>query len=441
MTASCSLCDGMCAGAELTPLLDARLVWLWEQIGRAADRRGDASLVTGSLSLRAPAAAEERAAAAGLVGERILKQGQTRVLDLDQLTRKLRSRGPQLTPGAVAAHALGRRLAVQAAATQHRRTRVQQLRALFLDAASSVHDVAFREPDRVWAAFHRNGSLARLVAAPEPERQLRVALTVAAMLPAAGARTERRRLAADATGDPHALDHGSTLGGLVMSLLVAAGRVPPRQRPAQAWASIGVNSDDVVGGLIALGIVPAGWHLPPGATVTIPPRVLRSCDWPPPYGADSWVFVTENPSVTSAAADCAIREPQIRLLCTSGTPSAGEIAAIGRLSASGWHIAVRADFDTAGIGHVAAVLKSVPNAVPWRMGAQDYSDSVQRVRSEVGVLEGVADTPWDPQLCVTMRETGAAAYEEALLPLLLEDLQRGHLLVSLRTSGRSVHHG
>ena len=51
---ACVLCDGACSGADLGPLLDVRLGWLWEQIGRAADRRGDAALMEGSLSLRAP---------------------------------------------------------------------------------------------------------------------------------------------------------------------------------------------------------------------------------------------------------------------------------------------------------------------------------------------------------------------------------------------------
>jgi hypothetical protein len=104
MTA-CSLCGDACAEAELEPLLDARLAWFWEQIGRAADRRGDAALAEGSLSVRAPDAPDQRAAAGGLVGGKVLKQGQTRNIDLSQLTLKLRVRGPHLTPGAVAAHA------------------------------------------------------------------------------------------------------------------------------------------------------------------------------------------------------------------------------------------------------------------------------------------------------------------------------------------------
>jgi uncharacterized protein (TIGR02679 family) len=428
MMASCALCHGVCAEADLDPLLDSRLAWLWQQIGRAADRRGDAALVTGSLSVRAPAAAEERAAAAGLLGDRVLRQGQTRNVDLEELTRKLRVRGSQLTPGAVAAHALGRRLAVRAAAHEQRRSQEHMLKTAFLTAVQSLGDMVFRERDSIWATLRRSGWLARLVALPDPERQLRLAISVVAMLPPAGTRTERRRLAADATGNPHALDHGSPLSSLVMALLAAAGGIEPGQRPARAWGSLGVDSDDVVGGLIAIGIVPVGWQVPPGAVITLPPRVLSTCEWPSPDAADSWVFVTENPSVTSAAADIAASAPQIRLLCTSGTPSATEIAALARLAASGWPVAVRADFDQAGIGHVIAILQAVPRAVPWRMSAQDYTNSLQHMIIEGGALDGTPETPWDPELRTLMQTRGAVAYEEALLPLLLDDLRRGHFL-------------
>lgn len=425
MSASCPLCDGACNGAELRPLIDPQLQWFWTQIGRAADRRGDPVLIEGSISVRAPGAAEERAAAAGLVGGRVLKPGQARTVDLHQLTLKLRVRGAQLTPGAVAAHALGRRLAARAAADAQRQEHEDKLLAAFRSAANSVPHEAFREPEQIWSSLRRSGAIGRLLAADDPEPLLRSALTVVAALPARETRTDRRRLAADATGNPHALDHGSSLAGLVIPMLVAAGRIKSRQRPREAWASVGVDYDDVVGGLIAIGILPAGWSAPPEATVTLPPRVLRACKWPRPETHDSYVFVTENPSVTAAAADLAATVSGIRILCTSGTPSASEISAIGRIAFAGWRIAVRADFDAAGVGHVGAILGAVPDAVPWRMNAGDYIDSLRTAMQDRVLLELVPDAPWDPTLPEAMRETGLAAYEESLMPLLLDDLRRG----------------
>jgi len=209
-----------------------------------------------------------------------------------------------------------------------------------------------------------------------------------------------------------------------MALLIAAERIKPRQRPRDAWAALGVDCDDLVGGLIALGIVPADWMLPRGTPVTLPPRVLNMCQWPKPT-SPSWVFVTENPSIVSAAADLAALRDGIRLLCTSGTPSAIEIAAIARLVHQGWNVAVRADFDSAGLGHVAAILKAAPSATPWRMGVADYIESLQCAIADGTVLEPMPDTAWDPQLSVYMRARGVAGYEESLLPLLLQDLQSG----------------
>jgi uncharacterized protein (TIGR02679 family) len=316
-------------------------------------------------------------------------------------------------------------LALRAAADAERRRREEELLTVFLDAARSTPNDDLHEPDRIWVSLRRSGWVARLTTTNEPERLVRWAIAVVAALPPADNRIDRRRLAAAATGNPHALDHGSPLARFVIALLVSAGRIAPQQRPRDAWASVRVDSDDVVGGLIAVGLAPLGWSVPASWPVTLPPRTLGSCEWPKPDSSDSWIFVTENPSVASAAADLAAGGVKVRLLCTSGTPSAEEIDAISRLALGGWRIAVRADFDAAGLAHVAAVLEKTPGAVPWRMGAEDYAESVQDVSADEAVLERVADTPWDLQLSLKMRERGFAAYEEALLPDLLDDLRRG----------------
>ncbi len=155
--------------------------------------------------------------------------------------------------------------------------------------------------------------------------------------------------------------------------------------------------------------------------------------WPNPPPHDAWVFVTENPSVTAAAATLAAgsRAP-IRLLCTVGTPSGLEAAAIARLADTGWRIAVRADFDRAGLAHVRAVLDACPAATPRRMSARDYLQALGD-RTQPIPLTGTsavadpraADTPWDCDLATTMTGTGRPAFEEALLDLLLADLAAG----------------
>lgn len=220
---------------------------------------------------------------------------------------------------------------------------------------------------------------------------------------------------------------GTRVTGVSLALLAALGRVEagPGVRIRTQWAQVGVDCDDIIGGLTLLGIAPRGWHLPQDAVVTVPPRELVECQWsPPPRPGRDWVFVTENLSVVAAAASLSRAEPglpSVRLICTMGTPSAIEIAAIAAIASAGWRVAVRADFDAAGIRHVRAVLAGVANSVPWRMTTADYRESSPSLSSE----DQVPATAWDPGLFAAMTETRRVAFEEALIPQLLEDLRVG----------------
>jgi hypothetical protein len=267
---TCAFCDGACHQANLEPLLDRRLRWLWTQLARAADRRGDAALVEGSVVVHAPEDAEERSVAVGLVGRRSLRASQSCRVNLAELTLKLRVRGALLTPGAVSAHALGRQVAVRAADSEKRRTREGQLREVFLKASRASNQDATRDTEKAWNALKRGGLVARLLGSDDAERFIRSGVRIIDLLPT-DSRTDRRRLATQATGNPHALDHGSILSALVLGVLAADGRIDWQQRPRHAWASVGVDYDDVVGGLISLGILPHGWCVPTTAVVTIPP--------------------------------------------------------------------------------------------------------------------------------------------------------------------------
>lgn len=422
---SCPWCDGACGGGDLTPLLHANLQWLWSQLGQAADRRGDADLRTGTITIRAPDAAEERAMAVGLLGGQTLRQGQTRRLDLAALTAKLAARGPHLTPGAVTAHALKKRLAT---ASRDRAARTDALTALHhqfdeLSAGlpSHIHDRI--APDHAWGRLQRTGWLARIINEPDPSGLLRSAFDVLASLPTSDKRVDRRTLM---PGDPHLLDPGRPLGSLVLALANAAG---PDRTNREAWDLLGVDCDDLLGGLIALGLRPEGWTLPADAVITLPPRELARITWQPPTSQDSWAFVTENPSVLSAAAELAARaqgpglDGTVHLLCTAGTPSSLETAAVGALGDAGWRVAIRADFDPAGLAHMRALLAAAPAATPWRMATSDYLSS--RHAPYNGIEVQADETPWDAQLAAHMTASGSPAYEEALLPTLLDDLRAG----------------
>ncbi|GAA2007438.1 DUF2399 domain-containing protein [Microbacterium ulmi] len=414
----CSLCSGTCADADLTPLLSPRLSWLWHAVALAADRRGDDEMTSGNVTLTAPQDAAERAAAAGLVGGRPLAPGQTRRLDLAELTGMLRQRSPQLTPGVVAAHALGRRLAVRARAKQQAAAVRQQLVDRLRTGIEQLPSYLGLDADAVLERLLRTGAVARVLTGEDPDGLVDQVLAVLSLLPAAGERVDRRTLV---PGRPHALDEG-LLPSLVLAVMGVSGL-----RPREAWSEVGVDIDDLVGGLIVTGVHPERWVVPDGATLTLPPKELAGITWASPPALDSWVFVTENPSVISAAVQRFLQQPRPeatspRVVCTSGTPSRVDCDAIAALADAGWQVAVRADFDTRGLQHVRTLLAAAPAAKPWHMNATDYRASVRSAAAAVGV---VLETPWDPELGAEIGRRGVAAYEEDLLEVLVLDVLTG----------------
>lgn len=424
---ACPLCGGVCAGADLDSLLPPELDWLWRKVAATADRRGDPELTSGSdITLTLPIASVERAAVAGLVAG--TQAGRRTRLGLANLTELVTKHSSTLTPGAVAAHCVGRPVGQRTVRQAARQARQDELLTGFHAACEGADELSDRSAE-LFEQLRRCGWIARLDATGEPESAASVltrAVGVVRRIVAIpeGERFDRRLLV---PSDPHALDDGSRLAGLSLALLAALGRTAAAPGiPARAqWAQIGVDCDDIIGGLPMLGIAPQGWHVPKDAVATIPPRELAGCRWAaPPAAGQGWVFVTENPSVLAAAASLAQTEPELpplRLVCTMGTPSAMEISAIAAMSSAGWRVAVRADFDTAGIRHVNAVLAGVPDSVPWRMTSADYADSAPSLASE----EPIPATHWDPGLASAMAEAGSVAFEEALIPQLLADLRAG----------------
>lgn len=404
---ACPQCDGTCAAGPLDGLVTDDLAWFWAQLAAAGDRLGDPRLVTGSVTITVVDDVAGRTAAAGLLGRTHLRPAKRVRVDLAALAERI----TPLTPGAVAAHACGRRLGLRAAARNARAASEEALRSRIgrlIPAAAS---------DASWAALRRTGWVTRILKGAEPRLLERAAAVMSRLPPTGEPALDRRLLAQRAAMDPHELDAGRLTGGLVLAVLAATGRSEPGVPARAAWASVGVNYDDIIGGLTVVGIAPLGWTIPDGAPVTLPPRVLRNCSWPTAAGAV--VFVTENPSVLGAAAAII----GARVVCTSGTPSRIEVDALGRLAHAGWSLRVRADFDDAGLTHVRSILKAAPSARVWRMGVADYVAGL--TADEPGVAlraERIGKTPWDPPLRNAMIDHGVAVFEESLLEELLADI-------------------
>ncbi|MTD15144.1 TIGR02679 family protein [Nakamurella sp. YIM 132087] len=232
-------------------------------------------------------------------------------------------------------------------------------------------------------------------------------------------------LAVAATGTAHGLDDGRPVSLLVLRAAALFLGVPA---PGSAydrrvlWHRLGVSTDAVSGTVLCWGLRPPGadrWSAMMrdrsdlGLVTHLISLELAAHDVP--LAADGEVvFACENPQVLQAAAVARVARP---LICTSGNPSAAGLTLLQRVS-----VRYHGDFDWPGVAIARRILAA--GATPWRFGAADYLAAVAAV--PVGVrlpLEGVAQpTPWDEELGVQMAATDVAVHEEALLPVLLEDL-------------------
>lgn len=221
-----------------------------------------------------------------------------------RLPRSVRLCSPWLTCGAVTptpswppGSASGSRLptasctAAERARQVARTTRLRQLRAR-LTGALPGH-ARLRPADEAWEELHRTGRVARVLQHPAPEQLLRTEAEVLRLLPPQG-RVDRRMLAFRAAGDPHGLDAGTDLAGLVLAEAAATGLTTPGMPPRAAWDILGVDLDRLGGGLLSLGVHPDGWLLPARFPLVLPPATLTDVTWSAPPHAGCWVFVTEN---------------------------------------------------------------------------------------------------------------------------------------------------
>lgn len=337
---------------------------------------------------------------------------------LGDITAALQRTDKRLTPGMVAAHALRRPLAPRAAARAARTDVEQELKARLRPISGDADQV-----EAAWAALRRAGWVTRLVGDPDAERMLDHAAGCVNRLRGrtGGVPLDRRVLAHEVTGNPHALDDDQPLAAMVIAVLAALGVVDQGGRGRGTWARLGVHFDSITAGLSMVGIAPAGWTVPAGSPVTLPPYVLADCEWDQPGAGDARVFVTENPSVLTAL----LAVPGVRAVCTSGKPSGLVVETLAALDRAGWELWVRADFDDTGVASVNTILAACGAAQPWRMGADDYLDSVgaSGVALRVSMLRPAT---WDPDLVPVMRENGHAAFEEASIPALIDDARAPH---------------
>ncbi len=279
------------------------------------------------------------------------------------------------------------------------------------------------------AGVRRSGLMSRVSSRTDPAGVLVTALELAAALTSSDDRpaTSRTQLAADVTGDAHALDDGRTLAALVSRALAAAagepapGSVGDRRR---LWEAYGISPDAVSSTCLSLGLRPAGvgelahrlgLAAEAGAPVHLTGWDLARSDLGLPGG--TWVLVCENPRVLEAVAET--RGGDVAVVCTSGNPGLVTLDVLGRLGSQGARLAYHGDFDWPGVT-IANRLVAEVGCRPWLMSAGDY---LCRVRADAPVLQGApVAAVWDDALEAAMRERGVAVHEEAVLEPLIAAL-------------------
>jgi uncharacterized protein (TIGR02679 family) len=371
--------------------------------------------------------AEQREAVAGLLGLRQAPEATFR-LELERLDRAFRESAVAATLREVL-EAFGGPLRDRSAERRSARGERDRMWAVALEACRA----AGREDLCAWLERLRaGGGLTRAAGAAgaEPGVLLEAAVTVARALPANGELLAV--FAARTAGDPHALDAGTPLGGLVLQ--AAAAVTGTDEAPTSAagrrglWHEVGIDCDALSSDVLVLGVRPSspGWvgeQLRDSANAGEPRRLtlreVRRAGLRVETG--TLVHVCENPSIVEAAAD-ALGRQCAALVCVEGVPSTAALELLRDLAAGGARLLAHADFDWSGL-RIVGLLAAVVGAQPWRMAAADYRGALHC--SPGGPALGRAralSAAWDVELVPAMEEGGQAVLEEHVLAVLLDDL-------------------
>ncbi|MGH2884925.1 MAG: TIGR02679 domain-containing protein [Solirubrobacteraceae bacterium] len=242
------------------------------------------------------------------------------------------------------------------------------------------------------------------------------ALQVLVALPGEGT-VQRGVLAAGLLGgDPHALDVGTPLHGLTVSLLAVAASLAPDVSAREVWATWNVLVDPISSNVAALNLPLVGDG--PAAMIA---RALRGTHAVLTYGqltaAElSWpdgvpCFSCENPSVL-IAAEHRLGGSCPPLVCTAGRPSDAVRVLFSTVHRAGTRLQHHGDFDEAGV-QIFRDLEAWYDAVPWRFDLEALYEA----------LGAPAPAPPPRSLEDGVRRMSRGLAEEMLIEELIADLR------------------
>jgi uncharacterized protein (TIGR02679 family) len=243
------------------------------------------------------------------------------------------------------------------------------------------------------------------------------ALGVLAALP--GEHTVQRGVLAarNLDGDPHALDVGTPLHGLTVSLLAAAAAVGPKASARDVWARWNVLVDPISSNVAALNLPLVGDGLAAviaqaaqGTHIVLTYGQLAASDlsWPPGVPC----FSCENPSVLIAAEQL-LGEACPPLVCTAGRPSDAVRLLFRTVHGARVRLRHHGDFDEAGV-QIFRDLEDWYDAVPWRFDLEALREALGP-RAPSSPCESLEDG---------VRQISCALAEEIMIDDLVADLRK-----------------
>lgn len=433
------------------------MAWLVQRVRVRMLAVGDEPL-SGVVQLREPTP-EQRAAAVRLVGQP-RQAGSTVRVDLAVVEQILR-RGPWPA-------GLADAVATVSGPVIDRRAEREREAAAWDAARDGLTAASMRFPGLPawWDAWCAAGGLkraaraeaTRITTTPTPAVAADLVGGVAAvlaMLPASG--TPLAVIARQAIGDAHGLDASRPLGRLAAAAVGAAFCSDKRTSAGalsnrDTWAAAGVVLSNVASTVLCLGVPgvspadtgPSG-HTSLTATATSL-EAMRAARMPVlltldqvrsrgvrVLGRGDVIHVCENPTVVEVVAERWARttiehgsSAAVRpvLVCTSGQPSTAVVELLKALTAAGAECRYHGDFDWAGLRIARSLSVHVP-WTPWRYRAADYGAAVPDGGLSRLLTGDAAESPWDPELAVSMAERGLAVDEEAVADMLAADVLAG----------------
>lgn len=242
------------------------------------------------------------------------------------------------------------------------------------------------------------------------------ALRLLAALPAEP-KIQRTVLAARVLdGDPHALDVGTPLHGLTVSLLAAAADLEATAPARDVWAKWNVLVDPISSNVAALNLPlvghgPAVWiaRAARATPVVLTYGQLAASDLSWPTGVPC--FSCENPSVIVAAEEL-LGEACPPLVCTAGRPSDAVRLVFSIVHRAGVRLQHHGDFDEAGV-QIFRDLQACYAALPWRFDPEALCGAL------------AADAPASPHGTLEDQVQGMsrAVSEETVIDDLVADLR------------------